>query len=96
MKLTWKQIVIAGMAVAVPVIIRIATQQSRDKAIEELRKYKEEMAHCKQCRDLFSGRAGCSFLVHLIDQHKLPFNKADKIVRDLYKNLLIRKGEYDG
>jgi hypothetical protein len=92
MKLDWRQIKFLGMTITLPLIV-VIVQQLNAQQVEQFRRYKKDMAECPQCHRLFSGRAGNSFIMHLVDDHNVASFHAMDIVKDLYSKLLQRTAD---
>lgn len=85
MKITWKRIAILGLAVLVPVLIRVVVQlPDRERRIIE---HEKEMAICQRCHKLFKVRAGMAFILHLMDQHGWSFDDAEAAISRVYRKL---------
>jgi hypothetical protein len=92
MKLDWRQIKILGFTITLPLVV-IIVQQLNATQVEQFRQYKSQMAECPKCHRLFSGRAGNSFVLHLVDDHKVESFHAMDIVGGLYRQVLQRTAE---
>ena len=94
MKLNWKQIDVKLFGLrwtfTLP-LIEIIVRQLDANQVERFRRYKEEMAECPRCHRLFDGRAGNSFILHLVDAHNMSSYASMNAVGELYHNLLSRK-----
>lgn len=64
--------------------------------VELFRKHRSEMAACNKCHRLFDCRAGRSFIMHLVDEHKIDSFSAIDIVSDLGRKLLQIRQERQG
>jgi hypothetical protein len=89
MKLSWRQIKFLGIKLTLPQII-VVVQQLNPEQVEQFRLYRAGMAECPKCHKLFSGRAGNSFILHLVDEHDMESSHSMNVVADLYRKLLSR------
>ena len=92
MRIKWHRLALFGIEFALP-LLTLVVYKIHDQQRELFSRVKPEIAECPRCHKLFSVRAGLSFLMHLIDVHKLDFDEAESIVALLYKRYLARKAE---
>lgn len=95
MKLEWRRLEMFGIQVVLPILTIIA-YKIREEQREIFNRLRSELGECPRCHKLFDIRAGRSFLMHLMDVHKVDFDTAEHIVRELYLKLILHKGARNG
>ena len=92
MKIQWKRVAFWSVTLSLPVLAFIQHKLA-EQEIALFRKHKEEMVDCDRCKKLFHIRAGMSWILHLVDDHKFSSTHAIEIVEDLYGKCIRTKNQ---
>jgi len=86
MNLHTKNIKLFGLNLALP-FFRFVTKKLNEERAALLHSHRQGLGNCQRCHKLLGARAGMSFLMHLMDDHKIEPEDTYEIVADVYRRI---------
>ena len=75
-----------GLNLALP-FFRVVTKKLNEERAALLHSHRQDLGNCTKCHKLLGARAGMSFLMHLMDDHKIEPDHTYEIVADVYRRI---------